>query len=261
MTALVRAELLKIRTTRTWWALLVGAFVLSALGVVGTALAAGSARGGPGGPVPGLSDPATVRTVYAAGFGGTYLFTLILGIIGMNGEYRHQTASVTFLATPTRLPVVGAKLIAYAVAGLGYAIVCTAFAVVLGASLIAFRGFPTRLTSDQVPQTLGLVVLAVAVWAIVGVGVGTLLRNQLAAVLTAVGAVLVVEPLGTLLLNHYHLGDVARFLPSSASSAIVQGISRGQQLLPWWGGALTLVGWGALFALIGVLLTLRRDVT
>ena len=60
-----------------------------------------------------------------------------------------------------------------------------------------------------------------------------------------------------------HGGSVARFLPSAANNAMGQAAASfpGEQLLPWWGGALTLTGWGLLFAALGLVVTTRRDVT
>ena len=59
------------------------------------------------------------------------------------------------------------------------------------------------------------------------------------------------------------MGAVAQYLPNQASAALVQGTNGGieQQLLPWWGGALVLLAYGVLFAVLGALLTTRRDVT
>jgi hypothetical protein len=112
-----------------------------------------------------------------------------------------------------------------------------------------------------VPQTLALCILAVAVWAVFGLGLGTLIKNQIAAIMVAVGSIFVVETLITLGLNYLEAGEVAQFLPSSASSAIVQPIDQGIDLLPWWGGALVLTLYGLVFAGIGAALTMHRDIT
>jgi ABC-2 type transport system permease protein len=259
MTALIRAELLKLRTTKMWWGLLIGALVVTAIGTLATALTAGSDPGA-GPPIPGLDDPATVRSVYGQGL-GAYIFALVLGIIGMSGEYRHQTITAAFLVTPRRTPVVVAKLVAYAFAGLIYGLAATVLAVGLGASIIAAKGYELRLTSDDVPRSVALAVLAVAVWAVYGLGLGTLLKNQVVAILVALGFTIAVEPLLTFLVNQIDLGALVKFFPGNASSAIVQGIDADVELLPWWGGALMLLGYGLLFSGLGALITLRRDIT
>ena len=57
------------------------------------------------------------------------------------------------------------------------------------------------------------------------------------------------------------LDEIGKFLPSSASSAMTSPPSPFLDLLPWWGGALVLLGYAVLFAGLGVLLSIRRDVT
>jgi ABC-2 type transport system permease protein len=221
-------------------------------------------QGGPGQPtLPRLDDPAMVRSVYGSGFRSAYIFALVLGIIGMAGEYRHQTITPTFLATPRRGRVVAAKLATYALIGLVFGVVTTAVAVLLGAPVIAAKGYPVRIASDAVPQTLGLAVLGVGVWAVFGLGLGTLIRNQVAAILVAVGVAVLIDPLLTLALHALHLDGVAKFLPGSASSAVIQGVgtSPDQPLLPWWGGVLVLLCYGGVFAALGAWLTRRRDIT
>ena len=262
---LIRSELLKIRTTRMWWGLLMGAVLFAVLGACITAAVAGSGDPAASGANPvagiGLDDPAMLRSVYSQGFQGAYLFAMILGIVGMTGEYRHQTITPTFLVTPRRNHVVVAKIVTYAAMGVLYGLVATVAAVASGGAVILFRGYDLGLTGNAVPQTLALCIVAVAVWAVFGLGLGTLIKNQIAAILVAVGSVFIVENLLLFGLNYLELGEVAQFLPSTASAAIVQPIEQGIDLLPWWAGALVLMTYGLAFAGIGAALTLRRDVT
>ena len=108
-----------------------------------------------------------------------------------------------------------------------------------------------------------LAAVACAVWAVFGLGLGTLIRNQIVALLTAVGFAVLAGPLLGLALNAAHAGAVAQYLPNQASAALVQGTTGGveQTLLPWWGGALVLLAYGLVFAAAGVVVTTRRDVT
>ena len=151
---LLRAELVKVRTTRMWWGLLLGACALTIFQALISAFTAGTDPG-PGQPqLPDLSDPAMVRSVYGSGFAACYIFGIVFGIIGMAGEYRHQTITPTFLVTPRRSRVIVAKLVSYFGLGLLAGLVTTVIAVVAGALVIAGKGFDTRLTSDNVPLTL-----------------------------------------------------------------------------------------------------------
>lgn len=263
MTRLVRAELLKLFTTRLWWGLLIG---IVAGGAAFAALTASVAGRGPAGQSPpGVTDPATVRSIYTAGLGIGSLIALALGIITMSGEYRHQTISATVLSSPRRLRIVLAKLAALTVAGAGYGIVAVLAGVVVGAPIILLRGGSARLTSDGVPRALALAVLAVALWAILGLGVGTLIRNQVVALLVSIGVAWLAEPLLSIGLNALDWGFVAKYLPSQATSALISPAASGggftMTYLPWWGAALVLLGYAVVSGALGAAVTLRRDIT
>jgi ABC-2 type transport system permease protein len=260
---LVRAELLKLFTTRLWWGLLIG---VVAGGTAFAALSAGLAGRGPAGQsTPGVTDPATVRATYTAGLSIGYLIALALGIITMSGEYRHQTITAAVLSSPRRLRIVLAKLAALTVAGVGYGIVAVLAGVAVGAPIILLRGGSARLTSDGVPRALALAVLAVALWAILGLGIGTLIRNQVVALLVSIGVAWLAEPLLSFGLNALDWGAVAKYLPSSATQALVSPPTSGGNVdmayLPWWGAALVLLGYAMLSGALGAALTLRRDIT
>lgn len=264
MSRLVRSELRKLLSTRLWWGLLVGVTATSAaLAVLQAAIAGMTAPDGTG--TPGVDDPAVVRSVYGAGLGTAYLFALALGVITMAGEYRHQTITATLLSSPRRARVVVAKLVALSGVGLGYGVAAMLAGVVAGGATIAIRGGDLRLTTDDVPRSLGLSVVAVALWAVLGLGVGTLLRNQVVALLVSVGTAWIAEPLLGLALNALDAGAVAKFLPSQATSAIITPPSDlggfDSTYLPWWGGVLVLLGYAVASAAVGAAVTLRRDVT
>jgi ABC-2 type transport system permease protein len=268
MIRLVRAELLKLFTTRLWWGLLIGVVATSAAFALLNAFVLAQVADAPDGG-PGLNDPAVVRSIYTAGLQVSYLFALALGVIAMAGETRHQTLSATLLSSPRRWRVVVAKLAALVVAGVGYGTATVLAGVAAGLPVIVARGGQARLLGDGVPRALLLAVLAVALWTVLGLGIGTLIRNQVVALLVSIGVAWIVEPIAAFALNGFHVGSVARFLPSQATSALVSpststGGGDGSfsiELLPWWGGALVLVGYAACSGALGTALTLRRDVT
>src|SRR6266540_2555122 len=134
--------------------------------LLSTALTAGGTGGNNGQATPPLSDPAQVRTVYGMAFGIGSLFTLILGVIAICGEFRHQTITPTFLATPRRNRVVQAKVAGVVIAGGLSGILMIATGLLVGAIVISARGFGTRLGSGDVQQVLGLMVLGLVVWAV-----------------------------------------------------------------------------------------------
>ncbi|NLF06191.1 MAG: ABC transporter permease, partial [Actinomycetales bacterium] len=101
--------------------------------------------------------------------------------------------------------------------------------------------------------------------ALIGLGAGILIPNQVAALLISVGVAWIVEPVAGLALSFLDWGaDVAKFFPSSATQAIVSGVdtSMGQMdQLEWWAGALVLAAYAAVLAGIGTMLTVRKDIS
>jgi len=263
MGSLIAAEFFKIRSTRLWWGLLLGAVLFTAFGAGFTAGFAGVEGGtGPGGePLPGVESAELLRSAYGSGFSGAYIFALILGVTGMTGEYRYMTITPTFLGAPRRHPVVLAKLVAHLLAGLVYGVVCALVAVVVaGVIIVFFKDGALGLTADGVPRAIGLSIVAVSLWTLLGIGLGTLIKNQIAAILTGVLIAFLIEPLLGALFSSLDW-EVGKFLPTSASTALVSGFSGGAALLDWWAGGLVLLGYAILFAALGVALSVRRDIT
>ncbi len=259
---IVATELLKLRTTRMWWGLLITGVLLAFL-QSGILSAVAGLNTGNGAPTPPPTDPAVLRSIYTGGAALGYVVTLCLGVLGMAGEYRHLTITPTLLAVPRRSRLVAAKLVAYLMAGprvRGRVRAGGRRGRGAGAAAARLPARPRRRGRRAVDGARGL---ACAVWAVFGLGLGTLIRNQIVALLTAVGFAVLAGPLLGLALNAAHAGAVAQYLPNQASAALVQGTTGGveQTLLPWWGGALVLLAYGLVFAAAGVVVTTRRDVT
>jgi ABC-type transport system involved in multi-copper enzyme maturation permease subunit len=262
MRGLVRSELLKIRSTRLWWGLLAGVVVFTAVQAGVTAGFAGVEAGAGQPATAGLDSDATIRSVYALGaFSGSYLFALVLGVTGMTGEYRYQTITATFLVSPRRARVVAGKALAHLLMGVVYGAVGVLAAFAAGAVVIAARGHDLGLDAQRLWPSVGLAVVAVALWTLIGIGLGTLLRNQVVAILVAVLLTFLVEPLVSLALAAVDLDKVGAFLPTNASSALMSPGNAFLDYLQWWAGGVVLLGYAVALALLGVVLSVRRDVT
>ena len=258
---LVRSEFKKISSTRLWWGLLIGAVVFTALQAIATAAFAGVEQGGQP-PTPMLDTAESIRGVYAvAAFAGTYIFALILGISGMTGEHRYQTITATFLVAPRRSMVVSAKMLAHVVMGLVYGVAGVLSALLFGGIAIAIRGYDLGYGADGLWKSAGLAVLAVAIWTVVGIGIGTLIRNQIVAILVAVFITFLIEPIATFALGAAGYDDVVKWLPTNASAALTNPGDSFLEYLDWWAGGLVLAGYALVLAGLGVLLSVRRDVT
>lgn len=269
ITRLVQAEFLKLFTTRMWWGLMIVAAAFTTLNSVAIAAFAGNSFGGStdsAPTMPGPDDPAILRSIYGTALTAGYVVLLVIGILGMTGEYRHRTITSSLLGAPRRGRLVAAKLLAYFLIGLAGGAALTLVAMITGGTTLAIRGYGLGLGADGVLRTVALAILGVGIWTVFGLGLGALIRNQIAAIVVALATQLLLEGILQLILNAVHWGAVAKFLPSAAASAMISGSTNSGtgielQILPWWGGALVLGGYGVVFAVLGWLLLNRRDVT
>jgi len=249
VTALVRAEVLKLRTTRVFLGLCAATVAFTVLGVVAGILTAGTSGS------PRLSTSSGVRNIFGSG-GQAGLFALILGILSVTGELRHGTITQTFLVTPRRPSMVTAKLIAMLGAGLVLGLLASAVTVAVAWPWLAAKAVSVSLFSSDVGLVMVAVIAVTALFGVIGVGVGALVRNQVAAVVGALVWEFVVEPLLVALLP-----SVGRWLPSGAARGLTQETLSSGSLLPAWGAAAVLLAYGLTFAVIGAQLLVRRDVT
>ena len=252
MTAALRAEVRKLTTTQVLLWLTVLAVVLC-LGLA--SLGSGFAEETPGG------QPLELVLNFILGF--PYLMAAILGVIGITGEYRHLTATPTFLSVPRRGTVVTAKLVVYLMTGLVLGALCLGATVALAAPWLSARGFEVDLGSDSTIRIIVGGIVATAIYGIFGVGIGALLRNQVAAVVGLVIYLFVAEPILSAIPK---VQSAYPYLPGGAASALTQTTDpnaqgSGYELLEPWQGGLLLLAYGLVFAILGSWLTVRRDVT
>jgi ABC-2 type transport system permease protein len=250
MTALVRAEWTKLFTTRVWIGLLVGACVM----VAGFTVLLTAFAGNPESGLPPVGTEIYEQLAFATAANVVVLF-LILGIIGMTQEYRHRTATPTFLTTPRRGRVVIAKLLAYALAAVPLALLVLAVNVLVVYVHAGARGASPELTGDNL-RVLASSGLALVVYAVIGVGIGALLRNQVGAIVGALVYLFVVEPI---IRQIPATAPAYRWMPGGALEALTATFDGPDLLEPWQGGLL-LLGYGLVAALLGTVLAVRRDV-
>lgn len=262
----LRAERLKLTTTRTWWAL---ALVLSAyVAVVATFLTFADAAARPstlGQAAPDLDLPGTVAALYAVGVAVGYVFPALLGVLVITTEHRYRTITPTFLAQPRRSRVLVAKLVVATVTGALYGVAALALTVPAVAAVLTATGHPTRLGDPAVQAAVGRSVLAFTLWAALGVGVGMLVRHQVAAIVVVVATSQIVEPLLRVGLAAWSVTrGVSRYLPGASADALTGASiftsSGGASLLAPGTGALVLVAYVAVLASAGAWATGRRDV-
>ena len=272
MRAALVTEYRKLVTTRLWWVLLaaMAAYMAFLAAVMAFALAQDPASvGGPpgAGPSAPMTPEQVAGTIYTLATSLGYVFPVVVGALSMTGEFRHQTITPSLLAEPRRTVLLGAKMLSSVVVGLIFGVVGTGATVGAGAGTLALLGEPTYLSDPAVLRSAGLSVLALAVWTVVGVGFGTWLTNQVLVIVVLLAFTQFVEPVLRLVLGQFDWAEgISKYLPGAAGEAITgssfyadSGIAAG--LLPSWAGLLVLLGYAVLFAALGRLTSLRRDIT
>jgi ABC-2 type transport system permease protein len=211
MMAQIKAELLKVRSTRTTIGLILGMIALILLFTLLTGL---------------LTDPSGLASredqrqlLSLSSFAG--VFSALAGVLLVTSEYRFGTIRPTILFNPERSHVLAAKVVAGALAGIAFG--------VLGEAIGA------------------------ALWGAIGAGLGAIIHNQVGGVITLLAWGLVVDNLLFGLVP-----SVGRFMPTRASDALM-GL-RADHLVSPGTGAITLIAWACLLAVVGIVLSVRQDI-
>ena len=247
MTAVLRAELFKQRTTRTN----AGLFAT----MLGLVLLAGLLHGF-GLPARDLDSAQRQLMVLDPGEIIGTLLAALLGAMSITGEVRHGTIRPTLLVSPGRIRLVVAKAWASMLAGAGLGL--AAGVVAVGVSIAALRSRGIAIQLDPGDYLLPLLggAAAAALWAGIGVGVGAIARNQVATLVGLCAWLLFVE---NLLLGDLANLDIGRYLPGAAAAA-VSGQKPETPLLAPAAALLLLAGYTAAAAVAGSVTTNRRDV-
>ena len=239
----LRSELLKLRTTRTVAVLLAGAAALAAFGVSIEALS------------PTLRELAredTQRELLSGGTSGVFFATLA-GLLAVTGEFRYGTIRPTLLVEPRRRVVLAAKLVAAALTGLVFAAVCVAVSFAVGRGILAARDVDLVVTSAHSLTLVFGTIAAAVLSAMLGVTVGTLIRNQAGAIVALAGYALAVD--AVLFAAEPSIG---RYLPGKAGDALAGRAV--EHLLTPGVGAAVLAAWTLVFIAAAAVRSERADV-
>jgi ABC-type transport system involved in multi-copper enzyme maturation permease subunit len=215
MIRLIRAELLKLRTTNMWWIFLLCSLAFTGLALLINIEQARSELNTPefvrSEPPAGMSDEDKAQflqdqqgeidriaqahtaaglakfavNIYTSGQFFGLLMVMLMAILLITNEFYHQTATATFLATPKRTRVIVAKLITGAAMALMFWLVSTVISVIAGALFFNAKGLSNSLGNWTAQQGLLLNLLVYALWAVFGIGIGVLIRSQIGATITA----------------------------------------------------------------------------
>lgn len=248
MTALVRAELLRQRSTRTSLGLFAALLGLVLLAILLHSLGLAAER---------LDRTDLQLMVLGRGEFLAALFGGLLGALSITSEIRYGTIRPTLLVSPWRHRVVAAKVWVSILVGAGFGLAGSGLAAAVGTAALRTRGVDVQLTGGDYALLVAGGTAAAALWAAIGVGVGAVLRNQVPTLIGLSAWVLFVE--GLLAGDQGSFGNVGRFLPGAAAAAI-SGQDPDRLLAPGAGLVLLALYAGAA-ALVGAFATVRRDVT
>ena len=248
MTALVRSELLKVRTVRSWWAYLIVIVLFTAIGVAAEIGSSNADRG--------TSD---FQVSLVDIIGVSVLFAIILGITVITNEFRHGTVTPTFLVEPHRERVIAAKAIAVVVIAIGFALLSFAVVVAVAVPWLTIVDVQLHFGDSEIAEHLGQQILVTVLWALMGVAIGAVVHSQVAALVGTLVWIFLVENLLVGLLGLVDADGVAEYLPFHALDA-ADGIG-GDNLLSYGVGVAVSLGWIALLGAAGIWRTRRRDIS
>ncbi|HEY5708878.1 MAG TPA: ABC transporter permease subunit [Solirubrobacterales bacterium] len=237
---LLRSEAIKLISVRTTWSML-------GIGLLVEALFAGLYVG-----LVSLEDVGPIREVQTS-TGLLMVMLLVLGVLSITTEFRHGTASTTFLASPQRYPVLVAKLGAMLAVGL---LAGLAFVAVNGG--LALPLFSSREGSlppaGEIVSVYAGVVVSFALLCAFGLGVGAIVRNQVGAIIAALAFFFILSPLPELL-----PGNVGDYFPAQAIGSLHGLPEATEEGLGQIAGGFVLAAWSLGLWLIGTVLIRRRD--
>jgi ABC-2 type transport system permease protein len=267
----IRAELIKMRSMPGVWVTFGLGFPLTVLGIL---IVLASAGGFPGHTFYYVSTLAQRRRLLGAGYFGIEVLAPIIGVLCITSEYRQKTITTSLVLVPVRSRVLLAKVVTTAAWCVLLALLSLVAVAAVALPWNAALGGVTSQVTDQVGAVIPGLVASAVLLGLFGLGFGTLVKNQVAAILLTIGGTLILEGILIALARaifHYDLnwlpngagaalaGDIARGLGAGGGGG--NGSSNGFRLLTWWQGGLVLLAWGLGPLVLGFYTTFRRDVT
>jgi ABC-2 type transport system permease protein len=234
---MIRGELLKVLTTRTLLGYLAAGVVLAALNVVVIAVASGE-----------LDSVGEKREALS----GLPILLALFGLVGAAGEFRHRTAAPAALAARSeRARLLVARTGVYAATGVALAAVMTAVSLALGLPLLADQPGPDLAAGDVTALTSANLAAGL-LFVIMGVALGTLMRNQVAGVVVLLMLNFFLNPLVSM------ADEAAGNLTPFGAAQVLTGMTH-DTTLSSGAAALVLAAWTAPLLAVAIASDRRRD--
>jgi ABC-2 type transport system permease protein len=291
---LLRAEIFKLRTTSMWWVFALAWVITTVIMLIVDCVNARAllkpldqyiSIQTHGHETLATVDPARLShfqddwttghdlvkqasTIYTSGQLIGLLLSCLLAIVLVTIEFQQLTATSTFLTTPRRRDVVVAKLGTALIAAAVAWLVTTVLSIVVGAIFLHAQGYSTMLGHWSIDRAMLLNLAAFLLWALFGIGFGTLIRNQLGATIAATILYLIGSGaagtlftlLNTYVIKHTWVLSAQVVVPSTASTVMISPTQPFDYAPHQWVGAIVIIAWAVLFGVLGVRALRRRDI-
>lgn len=256
---LLAAEFRKLTYQRAIWGLLLASILFTALGTAATPVILDQTADGLG--FGTLEDQSMVDSVYANAISG-YIFAMLVGVLIVAGEFRHGTAVATYVAAPKRGRVFLAKLGASLAAGVVFMVVSGALGFL--SAYIALQFYPEAASpsTDIFLNTTIAALVSGAVLGVLGAAVAAFIRSQIVALIGVLIWLFAIEPILLLLFP-----DQGKFFLSGLITAIMAIDVESEQFnlntadfADPLTATLLLLGYAVVFAILSMIVSIRRDV-
>ena len=242
---LLRSELRKLTSTKMPLAFIAVLVVIAALNAF--AVISGTDMDGSKAFISTEADQQSLMAFAFNAFMGSGLF----GAIAVAREYGHHTVVPTFLASPRRHRAVLAQLTAVALGGAVLSLIGVGLTVIAIAVALPTTEYGFLVSGGNVAQVVAASAFAGAAGAVLGAGIGSIVRNVGGAVTLAVFTFMVAPPLVVQLAN-----ETASWMPANLANVLsgtVDDVSQPAAIA-------AMVAWAAVPAVVGLLTVQRRDV-
>jgi ABC-2 type transport system permease protein len=249
----ISAELSKMRTARSSFVMIVIAIGIPLLfGVLGSLFGDFSSNpDSPGAKVAGTD-------LISSGVFFSSMFTLIMGVLSFTSEMRHGSIAPSLLVTPIRERLIGGKLVAVVLTSAVIGALAVGGNLAIGAILGPSQGFELGLSGGEIAGAIAASALVAALFGTIGLGVGTLVRNQAGSIVTVLIWLFVLDSLLVGLFSSLDPYSLTSAIDPAAGAGGADGTSDPMSQ----GHALIVIGAyaGVLFA-AGAALFRRVDIT
>lgn len=255
--SVIHAELIKCYTLPSYpltalmvLTLIVGMGLLNLFTLLGPEVSAGRASGSHQAPI--------YFAEFLNGMQNAYVVLAVLAVVFIASEYTQATIQPSALSTPTRLPILVAKMIVMGCTGLIIGVLASSILLLVVPAILSGANLTLSGSTEDVVRVVTGSGLSLGLIAVLAMGLAAVIRSLVTAFVTVV-ALLTVAPI---VISAVPLEWVARMsivLPTVAGSQYLSPDPTTALLDPWW-GVVILTAWASASVVVGGLALRYRDV-